>query len=338
MMKTGVAVVGAGFWGRNLVKNFAALPDAHLAYVCDLDPARLAAAAELAPGATLTESLAAVLNDPSVQAVAVATPAEAHRDVSLQCLAAGKHLFVEKPLATSTADAGAIVQSATERGLTLMVGHLFLYDPLIERCVEMVTGGSIGPIRYINSVRTSMAGTARLDTNIAWDGLIHDAYVLSAMVGRPPARVLVNGRGYLSELEDVVFATFDFNEGVLAQCYASWYALEKARRMTVVGSDGIMQIDELGTPALARYDRKYEKSTLVDPQGRQRWQWIDGGMTPIDVERGQPLRNECQHFLECVRTGGQPRTSGAKALEAVRIIEACQASLAAGGAWTQVSA
>jgi predicted dehydrogenase len=333
---TGVAVVGAGFWGKNLVRNFASLPDARLAYICDLDPARLEAASAIAPRAVCTSRLDDVLGDRSVDAVIVATPAESHRGVSVASLEAGKHLFVEKPIATARADAGAIIAAAASRGRVLMVGHLFMYDPAVRSCIDRVRANQIGGIRYINSVRTSMAGMARLDTNIVWDALIHDAYILTALVGRCPARVLANGQGYLSELQDVAFVTFDFGGGVLAQCYASWYALEKARRLTVVGSSGIMHLDEFADPKLAYYKRRYEQSALVDPQGRRRWEWIDEGMEPIPVDDGQPLRLECEHFLDCVRNGVQPRTSGDAALQAVDIIEACQASLAAGGSWTAV--
>jgi predicted dehydrogenase len=332
----GVAVVGAGFWGKNLVKNFAAIPGARLGWICDLDPGRLQSASELAPQARATMALADVLGDPGVEAVAVATPAEAHRDVSLACLAADKHLFVEKPLATCTADAEAIIAAADARRRTLMAGHLFLYDPAVQRCVELTNGGKAGSIRYITSVRTSMSGTARLDTNIAWDALIHDAYVMSAIVGRPPVRVLANGRGYLSELEDVAFATFDFDGGIVAQCYASWYALEKARKITVVGSDGILHLDEFATPKLAFYRRRYVPSGERDPKGRARWHWVDDGVEEQPVAEAQPLRAECEHFLDCVRSGSRPRTGGAEALQAVQIVEACQQSLAAGGRWTEV--
>ena len=335
-MPTSVAVIGAGFWGKNLIRNLASTPNARLAYVCDLDAARLAAAADIAPAATCTSNLADLLADRSLDAVVVATPAESHRAVAVACLDAGKHLFVEKPLATARGDAEAIITAAEARGRVLMVGHLFMYDPAVRSCIELVRDNQVGDIRYINSVRTSMAGLARLDTNIVWDALIHDAYILTALVGHQPARVLVNGQGYLSPLEDVAFATFDFGGGILAQCYASWYALEKARRLTVVGSHGIMHLDEFAAPKLAFYKRRYVQSDLVDPQGRRRWEWVDDGMEAPAIGEGQPLSLELEHFLECVRTGAPPRTGGADALRAVDIIEACQASLAAGGGWTPV--
>lgn len=336
MNKTVVAIVGAGYWGTNLIRNFASLPDAHLAYVCDLDPARLKTVAQEYPSVQVTPSLADVLADPAVQAMVVATPAETHREISESCLKAGKDVFAEKPLATSRKDARAIIDVAEASGRILMVGHLFLYAPAIERTIELVQGGKVGEVRYITGTRTSMGGTARLDTSIVWDALIHDAYILTALQGQPPLRVQANGRGYLSNLEDVVFATFDFGKKVLADCYVSWYALEKARRLTIIGSDGILHLDELADPKLVYFRRYYVQGNELDPQGRRRWQWVDEGQEPQALGEGEPLRLECEHFLECVRTRAKPRTGGADALSAIEIIEACQASLAADGAWTKV--
>ena len=335
-MSVSVAVVGAGYWGPNLIRNFANMPGCLLVAVCDLDAARLIAIKEKYPGVRTTTRLDEVLSDSKIDAVAVATPAESHRQVAEACLRAGKHVYVEKPLAASGQDAEAIVRTAQETGRILMVGHLFMYDPGIRRLVELVRGGKVGEVRYITSVRTSMGGTARLDTNIVWDALIHDAYILTALRGWPPMRVQANGRGYLSELEDVVFATFDFGEKVLAHCYASWYALEKARRLTIVGSEGILHLDEFADPKLVYYRRRYVRSEAQDPKGRPRWQWMDEGQEPQVLEDGEPLRLECDHFLKCVRMRSKPETDGAAALLAIEVIEACQASLKADGAWIAV--
>jgi predicted dehydrogenase len=333
----GVAVAGAGYWGPNLIRNFASLPECNLVAVCDLNPARLASIVEKYDAYTTT-SLEEVLADPHIEAVAVATPAESHRQVAEACLRAGKHVYVEKPLAASSQDAELLVQLAEETGRILMVGHLFLYDPAVSRLVSLVREGTIGQVRYIHGIRTSMGGTARLDINIVWDALIHDAYILPALLGRPPRRVLVVGQAYLSAgLEDVAFVTFDFGDGVLAHIYVSWYALEKARRMTVIGSDAILAYDDLSKPKLTLYARRYEQSDERDPRGRPRWHWRDEGSSPIETEDVEPLWAECAHFIQCVRTGQCPRTDGQAGLEAVRILEACQHSLELGGAWVEVA-
>ena len=336
MPAVGIAVVGAGYWGPNLIRNFASLPECRLAAVCDLDAGRLAAVAQKHPGVRTTTRLEDVLADPEIAAVAIATPAESHRSVAEACLAAGKHVYVEKPLAASGRDAEAIVDAAEVAGRVLMTGHLFLYDTAVAQLITLAQAGAIGKLRYAHGVRTSMAGTARLDTNIIWDALVHDAYILPALFGRPPRRVLAVGQGYLSSLEDVAFVTFDFGDGALAQVYVSWYALEKARRITVIGSDAILAYDDLAETKLVRYARRYEQSGDRDPQGRLRWHWRDDGGQAVDLPKAESLRTECQHFIACVAHGKPPRTDGRAGLVTVRVLEACQRSLAAGGAWVEV--
>ena len=335
-MSVSVAVVGAGYWGPNLIRNFASLPECRLAAVCDLNPARLDPIAEQY-GVHTTTRLEEVLADRATTAVAIATPAESHRVVAEACLRAGKHVYVEKPLAASSQDAEALVRLAEETECILIVGHLFLYDPAVARLISLVQEGAVGQIRYVHGIRTSMSGTARLDTNIVWDALIHDAYILPALFGRPPQRVLAVGQGYLSSgLEDVAFVTFDFGDGALAHVYVSWYALDKVRKMTVIGSDAILAYDDLSNPKLTLYARRYERSQERDPHGRPRWHWRDEGGRAIEVEDIEPLRAECEHFLECVRTGQRPRTDGQAGLEAVRVLEACQRSLELDGDWVEV--
>lgn len=335
-MSVRVAVVGAGYWGPNLIRNFASLPGCRLAAVCDLNSTRLASIAEHY-GVPATTDLEEILADPEINAVAIATPAESHRTVAEACLRAGKHVYVEKPLATNSQDAEVVAHLAEEVGCVLMVGHLFLYSPAVSRLIGLVQEGAVGQVRYVHGIRTSMGGTARLDTNIVWDALIHDAYILPALLGRPPKRVLAVGQGYLSPgLEDVAFVTFDFGGGTLAQVYVSWYALEKVRRMTVIGSDAILAYDDLSNHRLTLYARRYERSDERDPHGRPRWHWQDEGSRPIETENIEPLLAECEHFIACVRTGQRPRTDGQAGLETVRVLEACQRSLELDGVWVEI--
>lgn len=332
-MTVGIGLIGAGYWGKNLVHNLATAQGGELISVCDLDPRNLETARGLCPDVSTTTSIDELLADGRIRGVAVATPAETHREVVERCLAAGKDVFVEKPLATSVSDAAALADCAGKSSRILMVGHLFLYDRSIEALLELMRAKRAGETRYVTVTRTSMGGTARLDTNIVWDALIHDAYLMPAIIGRPPERVSAIGRGYLSELEDVVFACFDFGGGVVAECYASWYALDKTRQITVIGSEAVIRLDEFADPKLVLYRRRYQAGDERDPRGRLRWRWIDEGAEPQAVERGEPLRAECEHFIECVQTRRRPRTSAGEALLAVRIIQACQASLSADGAW-----
>lgn len=333
-----VAVVGAGYWGPNLIHSFAGLPGCILSTVCDLDPARLAAVAGKYPELPTTTRLETVLSDPAVEAVAVATPAESHRRVAEACLRAGKHVYVEKPLAASSRDAEALAAVAEETGLVLMVGHLFLYDGAVSRLIDLVRDGAIGELRYVHGTRTSMSGTARLDTNVIWDALAHDAYIVPALFGRSPRRMLAVGRAYLRPgLEDVAFVCFDFGGGELAHVYVSWYALEKTRRVTAVGSKAILAYDDLSPARLVLYARRYEQSTERDPEGRARWCWRDDGGQPVEVADAEPLRAECQHFVDCVAGRKRPRTDGLAGLQAVRVLEACQRSLATDSRWVGIA-
>jgi UDP-2-acetamido-3-amino-2,3-dideoxy-glucuronate N-acetyltransferase len=296
----------------------------------------LAGVGERYPDVRTTMRLEDVLKDPQISAVAIATPAESHRAVAEACLTAGKHVYVEKPLAASGCDAEALVSAAEAAGRVLMTGHIFLYDAAVAQLIELARAGAIDNLRYAHVVRTSMAGTARLDTNIIWDALVHDAYILPALFGRPPQRVLAVGQGYLSDLEDVAFVTFDFGDEMLAQVYVSWYALEKVRKITVVGSDAILAYDDLAEAKLIRYARRYEQSEERDPRGRPRWHWRDEGGQAVDLPKTESLRAECQHFIECVASGKPPCTDGRAGLAAVRVLEACQQSLEVGGAWVEV--
>lgn len=337
-MAVNLAVIGAGYWGPNLIRNFSSIPEANVHTVCDLDQERLNKILHTYPDLQATTSFEDVLSNPEIDAVVVATPAETHCRVAAAALTSGKHVFVEKPLADDAADAEYLVSLAEENDLILMVGHIFLFQSSIRKMVDLINNDAIGDIRYLHGIRTSMAGTARLDTNIVWDALVHDAYILPAIFGKAPERVLAVGAGYLSEnLEDVAFVTFDFGEGRLAQIYVSWYALQKARELTVIGSEGILHYDDLSEHSLMRYERRYEQGEALDPQGRPRWHWHDDEGQAVPLASAEPMRDECLHFISSIAQNHPPLTDGQSGLLAVRIIEACQKSLSMNNQWVEVS-
>lgn len=327
-----VALIGVGHWGPKLLSIARAHPDVALTACCDVDPRRLTSIENLEE-TRVTTSLDDVLADPEIDAVLVATPAATHHGVARQALLAGKHVFVEKPLATNAADAADLGGMADRFRRTLMVGHLFAYHPAIVRLLDLIRAGHLGQIRYVHSVRTSMSGTARLDTSIVWDALVHDAYLLSALFGERPVQVSAAGRSYLNTgIEDVVQATFDFGGTRLACCFASWYSVEKARRMTIVGSDRMAVYDDLAPDgSLAVHDCKYVADGDANKAGRRRMIWRDDGFRCLEPGPHDPLRTELDHFFTCARTGERPRTSGREGLDAVMVLEALNESIAQGG-------
>lgn len=333
----GVAIVGAGYWGSNLIRNFMTLEDCRVVKVVDIDSARLEAVHLRYPGLEVTPSLDRVISDDAVDAAIVATPAQTHYELTLPLLRSGRHVFVEKPLATVLRDGIAMAAAAQEYGRILMVGHLFLHDPAMQAAIKLVRGGAVGDLRYITSVRVSMSGTARLDTGITWDALIHDAYLLPALVGHPPRRVRALGGAYLSSFEDIVFAEFDFGDGVLATCHASWYGLKKERRLAVVGSEAMIEVDGLSADPVLLHHRKYVRSGDTDSSGRHRWHWSDTGSELQEMSSAEPLRHECADFIRCIREGRRPVAGGHEGVEAIGIVQACQASLESDGAWVRIA-
>ncbi len=331
-----VAVIGAGYWGPNLIRNLASLEGANLVAICDGNPARLKALADL-PNVDRMTDVDNLLSRRDIDAVFIAVPAEIHASLTRKCLQAGKHVYVEKPLATHLADASLLCELAERFGLVLMVGHLFLYESATTRLIEEIRKGTIGRLQYAQGLRMSMSGTARLDTNIIWDALIHDAYIQPELFGRNPDRVLAVGGSYLKpDIEDVAFVTFDFGEGALFHCTVSWYALEKVRSLMVIGSKGMFSYNGLSPNPLVRYNRGYIQSNEFDPEGRPYWRWIEGQGEVIHITPIEPLREECLHFLACVASGSRPRTDGWAGLRAVEIVEACAASAKAGGIWQKI--
>ncbi|HZR26240.1 MAG TPA: Gfo/Idh/MocA family oxidoreductase [Vicinamibacterales bacterium] len=332
-----VGVIGAGYWGSNLIRTLTTVPAASLEVVCDARVERLNDVAARF-GLATTRDTAAVLERRDIEAIFIATPAETHAEIARECLMAGKHVFVEKPMTTTVPAARLLSEVAMRSNRILMVGHLFQYERATQRLIELVREGAIGTIRYTRGVRTSMSGTARLDTDIVWDALIHDAYVQAELFGRQPQRVLVVGAAYLRPpLSDVAFATFDFGDRQIAHLSVGWYALEKTRTLLVVGSDGMLAYDGLSPTPLKRFARRYEESAEIDAYGRHYWRWIDSEGEVVPVTASEPLRTECEHFLHCVATGTQPMSDARSGARAVEIIDACSRSVAAGGAWEMTS-
>jgi predicted dehydrogenase len=326
-----VAVVGAGYWGRNFVRNFASLPEAQLAWVCDLDDEARRRAARLAPAAHVTAELSEVLADPEVQAVVLATNAVYHAGQAVAALRAGKHVLVEKPMATTVADAEAMVHAADEARRLLLVGHLMLYHPAVERLREIAESGELGRVYYLYALRVNL-GRIRRDENALWSFAPHDLSIILELLHAQPVTVWARGECYLQAgVEDVVFLNLQFADRTMAQIQLSWLDPRKERRLTVVGSRKMVVFDDgHATEKLRVYDKGFDRPPEYDSYGDY-LSLRDGDIHIPHVDLVEPLTAECRHFLRCITEGAIPRSDGRAGLAVVRILAAAERSMRAGG-------
>jgi predicted dehydrogenase len=327
-----LAVLGYGYWGPNQVRAFCELLGEARVVVCEPDPARRAAAGERHPGVRLLADPAEVVADGAVGAVSLCTPAGQHAAQAQRFLQAGRHVLVEKPLATTSAEGQALVELAARQGRVLMAGHIFLFHPAARALRRLIEEGTLGEVHYITSIRSSLGPRVRDEVNVVWDYLIHDAYIVPHLVGRAPRSVRADGGSWLQPgVADAVFATLDFGDGTLAHLQSSWYYPLKARRMVLIGSRRMVVWDEDAEEKLVLYERGYAAEEGEDRWGNKGLRLYDEGGQAVPLEPGEPLRAECAHFLECIAAGQVPLAGGRQATETLRLLEAVDASLAAQG-------
>jgi len=320
-----IAVVGLGYWGPNLARNFAALPGCELAWCCDPSADALDRIAGRFPQARLTGDLDEVLADPSLDAVVLATPVPDHAESAVRVLQAGKHCFVEKPLAQSLADAERVVAAAEAAGRVLMVGHLLEYHPGVQRLKQLVDSGELGDrIYYIYGNRLNL-GKLRADENALWSLGAHDVSVVLYLADEEPWEVAAHGESYVQDgVEDVVFCFLRFPSGVSAHLHLSWLDPHKERRFTVVGSRRMATFDDMAREGkLQIFDKGFDEGS----RGYGEYITRTGDIFSPSIPNVEPLRVECEHFVECVRTGRRPRSDGLSGLRVVRVLEELQRSL-----------
>ncbi len=319
-----IGVVGLGYWGPNLARNFAALPDCELAWLCDASPEARRKLASSFPAAHATGELDDLLNDPALDAVALATPVPTHAALAIRVADAGKHCFVEKPLATTAADAEAAVAAAARAGRILMVGHLLEYHPAVDRLRELVAGGELGALYYIYGNRLNL-GKLRADENALWSLGAHDVSVVLHLIGEEPVECSAHGESYVREgVQDVVFCYLRFPSGVVAHLHLSWLDPHKERRLTVVGARRMATFDDMLLEGkLTVYDKGFDESAHTWGEYIAR----SGESFSPQISNSEPLRLECEHFVECIRSGATPRSDGLSGLRVVRVLERLQSSL-----------
>jgi predicted dehydrogenase len=333
MSRLNVAVIGCGYWGPNLVRNVAQVSTATLHTICDINPARLQQiAAETRPLYTTVDS-EAVFTNPEIDAVILATPADTHIALSRRTLQSGKHLLVEKPLALNSADCLELIALAEAQRRVLMVGHVFEYNPAVERLHELIHSETLGRVFYIYSTRVNL-GQIRGDLNAFWNLGPHDISIINMLLGEIPVRVSGRGFSYLrpaESLEDVVFAILEYSSGITAHIHTSWLDPNKIRRMTIVGEKKMAVYDDISDHRITIYDKGAAWIEDAANYGIHRLQTFTGDIHVPKLPIIEPLRAEIEHFFNCILHNRQPRSDGQDGLNVVRVLESVTRSIQQGG-------
>ncbi len=336
--KLKVAVVGCGYWGPNLVRNFRALRDCEVKWVCDLDENRLAHMKDLYQEVETTTEFENITRNGEVDAIVIATPVNAHYRLGLQSLMAGKHTFIEKPMASSVAECQELVELAEKQGVTLMVGHTFIYSAPVRKIKEIIDSGEIGEIYYISSRRLNL-GLFQKDINVTWDLAPHCISIILYLLGQVPLSVNCQGKAHINpDIEDVTNMTIDFPNGGIATIQSSWLDPNKIREMTIVGSKKMIVYDD--TEPLEKikiYDKHVEIPPHYDTFGDFRYSYHYGDMSAPYIKQYEPLKLETQHFIDCIREKSEPETSGLNGLRVLQILEAASESLKNHGGMVKIS-
>ena len=326
----GVAVVGYGYWGPNLVRNVIERPEFSLTAVCERDAAQAANFTARVPGVPVLGDLAAVLLDPAVDAVVVATPPRTHFPLVKQALEAGKHVLVEKPLATTVRDAAELVELAEQKDLLLMPGHTFVYSPAVNKVRDLIRSDELGEIYFVTSSRMNL-GKYQAD-GVVCDLAPHDLSILLYWLGRPVVKVSTSARSVFQEdVPETAFLSLEFDGGATANVQISWLAPRKMRQMVVVGSKRMVHYDDAASDEAVRvYDRGMEFSTPAT-FGEYQLTYRSGDLVVPMIEAAEPLGLELEDFARAIRTGTEPRSNARFGLEIVRAIEGAEESLRRGG-------
>jgi predicted dehydrogenase len=322
-----VGVAGLGYWGPNLVRNLNELTTAEAAWMCDLRPSALEALGRRFPAVRRTQDFDEMLDDPQLDAVAVVTPVATHYDLAMRALEAGKHVFVEKPLAASSGEARDLIRTAEERGLVLMPGHTFLYSPPVNRIRDLIRSGELGSIYFISMSRVNL-GIHQSDVSVIWDLGPHDFSILMYWLGERPRRTISMGRAcVVPGQEDVAFINCEFGSGAIAHIELAWLAPSKLRRTTVVGSKKMVVYDDCSNEPVRIYDSR------VMPRNPESFgeylNYRTGDILSPHIDLSEPIALQMEDFCRAIRSGSTPRSSAQLGLDVVHMIEAAERSLSA---------
>jgi predicted dehydrogenase len=331
-----VAVVGLGYWGPNLVRVLVERGDVEVRWICDRDESRLERLTRRYPGIRTTKDLDDVLGDPNLDGVVLATPVHTHYDLAKRCMLAGKHTFVEKPLAPSTAQATELIDYATERDVVLMCGHTFLYSPPVQAVKRLIDDGELGDLYFVSSSRVNL-GLHQRDVSVIWDLGPHDFSILLYWLGCPPVGIRATGRdSIVPGIADVAFVNMEFDSGLVANVELSWLAPSKLRRTVVVGSRKMVVYEDGGAEPIKIYDRGVD---YKDPEtfGEYQLSYRSGDILTPNLPSHEPLSMQAGAFVHAMSTGELPEYGLALARDVVRMSEAADVSLSNGGAGVELA-
>lgn len=322
-----VAVIGAGYWGPNLIRNFAALDEVDAVVACDRDPDRLARMRKMFHGIETSASERDILSDPNVDAVAIATPVSAHFELARRAMNEGKHCFIEKPMTASVAEAEALIELAAKRNLTLFVDHTFVYTGAVRKMKEIVESGRLGEIYYFDSVRVNL-GLFQHDVNVIWDLAPHDLSIMDYLIDEKPVAVSAIGSCHVgNDLEDMAYLTLEFNNNLIAHFHVNWLAPMKIRKTLIGGTRSMIVYDDTETSEKVKiYDKGIDVTTREGVY-KTLVQYRTGDMLSPKLDQEEALAVATRHFLDCVTNNKPPITDGVAGLNVVRVLEASAESV-----------
>jgi predicted dehydrogenase len=325
----GIGVIGYGYWGPNLVRNFSQANGAQVVAVCDQRPERRVLVEKVYPSIKTYADVDEMLSSPDVQAVAVATPVSSHFPLTMRALKAGKHVFVEKPFAATVSEGEQMVAEAERRKLTLMVDHTFIYTSAVRKIKELLSNGSLGDLYYYDSVRVNL-GLFQSDVSVLWDLAVHDLSIMDYLIERSPMMVAATGMAHVpGRPENMAYLTCFFSNSLIAHFHVNWLAPVKVRQTLIGGSEKMIVYNDI---EMSEKIKVYDSGIIVDQDEDRVYQrhvgYRTGDMWAPRLDNIEALRIETEHFVECIETGRQPLSSGHAGLRVVRILEAASHSMA----------
>ena len=332
-----VAVIGCGYWGPNLIRNFNALSECEVTVVCDTDTNRLTHMKKLYPHLETTTDVDEIFRDENIDAVAIATPVSTHYELAKKSMLAGRHTFIEKPMASSVAECQELLTLSQEQGLTLMVGHTFLFSPPVRKIKELVDSDDLGSIQYVSSRRLNL-GLFQKDINVAWDLAPHDISIILHVLNDTPVTVNCQGASHISKsVEDVCNMTINFANGGFCTIQSSWLDPNKVREMTFVGEKRMLVYNDLEPiEKIKVYDKRVEKPPHYDTFAEFHYSYHYGDMYSPFLKQFEPLKEECQHFIDCINKKCKSISCGLEGLKVVQILSAATESLKRNGSAVEI--